>query len=155
MTDIEYTYEIISVDEAARCMEIVYTSEKYGVAHIGARLPFEGEHLEDVVIMFAPVAEWRFRDMPVVVPFVGLTGQLVDGPKPEPVIDPEIAAREKRNELLRGNVDPYVMNSLRWADLSEDHRQQIADYRRALLDITDQPGFPLEITWPVPPSFIA
>jgi hypothetical protein len=78
MTDITYTYEIIAVDEAARCMEIVYTSDKYGVMHVGARLPFEGETVEQIVVMFAPVNEWRLRDLTVIVPEVGTSGQLTD-----------------------------------------------------------------------------
>jgi hypothetical protein len=78
MSDIIYTYEIVAVDEAARCMEIVYTSEKYGVMHVGARLPFEGETVEQVVVMFAPVQEWRLRDLSVVAPEVGTSGQLID-----------------------------------------------------------------------------
>lgn len=78
MTDITYTYEIISVDEASRCMEVVYTSEVYGSWHVGARLPFEGETLEQVIAMFAPVQEWRLRALPVIVPEVGTSGQLTD-----------------------------------------------------------------------------
>jgi hypothetical protein len=78
MTDITYTYEIIAVDEAARCMEVVYTSPTHGVMHVGARLPFEGETVEQVVIMFAPVQEWRLRDLAVIVPEVGTSGELTD-----------------------------------------------------------------------------
>jgi hypothetical protein len=78
MTDITYTYEIIAVDEPARCMEIVYTSEKYGVVHVGARLPFEGETVEQVPALFALIQEWRMRDLTVIIPQVGTTGQLTD-----------------------------------------------------------------------------
>lgn len=78
MTDITYTYEIIAVDEAARSMEVVYTSETHGVMHVGARLPFEGEPLEQVIVMFAPVQEWRLRELAVTVPEVGTSGQLTD-----------------------------------------------------------------------------
>lgn len=31
-------------------------------------------------------------------------------------------------------------------------KQAWADYRQALRDITGQPGYPLEITWPTPPG---
>jgi hypothetical protein len=77
-------------------------------------------------------------------------------PQPTPV-DPLIVAievRKRRNELLVTNVDPYVMNALRWGDLTEEQRQEVAAYRRALLDITDQPGFPLGIVWPEQPTFM-
>lgn len=154
MTDITYTYEIIAVDEAARCMEVVYTSADHGVMHVGARLPFEGEPLEQVIAMFAPVQEWRLRSMAVVAPEVGVVGQMVDASLAPPFVDPEVAARELRSQLLQENVDPYVMNSLRWGDMTEAEQAEIATYRRALLDITDQPGFPGEIVWPAVPSFI-
>jgi hypothetical protein len=74
---IEYTYEIVSVDEAARCMEVVYTSVGRQTVHIGARLPFEGEELQLVIEMFAPVAYWREQETPVVAPAVGMTGTVV------------------------------------------------------------------------------
>jgi hypothetical protein len=68
--------------------------------------------------------------------------------------DATAQAREKRAELLAQNVDPYVMNALRWADLSAEQQGEIAAYRVALLDITDQPGFPLDIAWPELPTFM-
>lgn len=73
---IAYTYEIVSVDPAARCMEIVYSSEGRQAMHIGARLPFEGESLESVVDMYSPVALWLAQEAPVVVPQVGTTGSI-------------------------------------------------------------------------------
>jgi len=77
-------------------------------------------------------------------------------PPPAPV-DPEVAAlniRSERSRLLTGFVDPFVTNSLRWADLSSEQQAEVAAYRRALLDITDQSGFPLEVTWPDLPAFM-
>jgi len=71
---IQYTYEVISVDEAARCMEIVYSSEGRQTMHIGARLPFEGESLEAVVDMYAPVENWLEQEQSVIVPDVGVKG---------------------------------------------------------------------------------
>lgn len=71
---IPYTYEIVSVDPAARCMEIVYSSEGRQTMHIGARLPFEGESLEAVVAMYSPVSYWLEQEAPVVIPEIGTTG---------------------------------------------------------------------------------
>lgn len=76
MENITYTYEIISVNEQARCMEVVYSSEGHQTMHIGARLPFEGERLDDVIKMFAPVALWVEQAMPVVAPAIGVTGSV-------------------------------------------------------------------------------
>jgi hypothetical protein len=77
-------------------------------------------------------------------------------PPPAPV-DPATAAldiRTQRNSLLTMRVDPIVMNALRWADLTAEQQEEVASYRRALLDITDQAGFPLEVTWPTLPAFM-
>lgn len=80
---ITYTYQIVSVDQAARCMEVVYTSEGNPTMHIGARLPFEDETLEAVVEMYAPVRYWEELKTPVVVPEVGATGVIVPTPPQE------------------------------------------------------------------------
>ena len=85
---ITYTYEIIAVDEAARCMEVVYSAEGHQTMHIGARLPFEGESLENVIKAFAPVSLWIELATPVVAPQVGVTGTIeppaLGAPEPEP-----------------------------------------------------------------------
>lgn len=73
---ITYTYEIIAVDEAARCMEVVYSAEGHQTMHVGARLPYQGESLEAVIEMFAPVAYWLEQATPVVVPQVGTSGSV-------------------------------------------------------------------------------
>jgi predicted DNA-binding protein (UPF0251 family) len=73
---IVYTYEIVAVDEAARVMEVVYTAEGHPTQHVGARLPYEGESLEAVIGMYAPVAFWEEQKKEVVIPSVGLTGSI-------------------------------------------------------------------------------
>lgn len=77
MNEIIYTYQIVHVDAAARCMEVVYSSEGRQTMHIGARLPFEGESLEEVIKAFAPVPFWREQEKPVLVPEVGTSGSIV------------------------------------------------------------------------------
>lgn len=81
---IQYAYEIIKVDAAARCMEVVYSAVGHQTMHIGARLPFQGESLESVVAMYAPVAYWEEQKRPVVVPQVGASGTVAPA-TPEPV----------------------------------------------------------------------
>lgn len=73
---IEYTYEIISVNESARCMEVIYSSENHQTMRIGARLPYEGETLEAVVQMYSPVAYWMEQKLPVVIPQIGISGTI-------------------------------------------------------------------------------
>ena len=61
-------------------------------------------------------------------------------------------ARTQRDTLLATQVDPVVSNPLRWADLAADQQAAWATYRRALLDITAQSGFPHDVVWPVAPQ---
>lgn len=68
---IQYTYEIVSVDAAARVMEVVYSSEGRQTMHISARLPYVGESLEAVIDMFSPVPHWLEQEAEVVVPELG------------------------------------------------------------------------------------
>lgn len=73
---ITYTYEIIAVDEAARCMEVIYSAEGHQTMRIGTRLPFAGEALEDVIKAFAPVPLWEEQAKAVVAPAVGVFGTI-------------------------------------------------------------------------------
>lgn len=76
MNEINYTYEITAVNEEARCMEIIYSSEGRETMHVGARLPFDGEQLEDIVRMYAPIQYWIEKELPVATPAVGASGAL-------------------------------------------------------------------------------
>jgi hypothetical protein len=59
--------------------------------------------------------------------------------------------RAERDGKLAFEVDPIVSNPLRWADLTVEKQAEWASYRRALLDITAQSGFPHSVTWPTKP----
>ena len=81
--NIEYTYTIISVDSELKTMEVVYSSEGHQTMHVGARLPYEGETLETIIDMHAPVSFWREQKKNVVVPEVGLQGTILnEAPNP-------------------------------------------------------------------------
>lgn len=64
----------------------------------------------------------------------------------------EAAVRGQRNYLLEIEVDPIVSNPLRWADMTTAEQNAWASYRTALLNITEQEGFPHNVTWPVKPE---
>ena len=74
---IQYTYKIESVDTAARCMIVIYEAQGHATQHISTRIPFEGEALEDVVAMFAPVFYWESQVRPLDAPVVGTSGTVV------------------------------------------------------------------------------
>lgn len=78
---ITYNYEIIAVDEQAGVMEIVYTAEGHPTQHIGARLPAEGEVLEDVIKTYSPVNFWLELSVKRQSVPVGLSGTI------EPIVE--------------------------------------------------------------------
>ena len=59
-----------------------------------------------------------------------------------------VEVRRNRDILLQNDVDPYVMNFMRWDEQSEDKQNKIKNYRQKLLDVPQQEGFPNSITWP-------
>ena len=61
------------------------------------------------------------------------------------------SVRRERDYLLRQDVDPIVSNALRWADMTTEEQNAWSAYRTALLNITDQAGFPHSVTWPTKP----
>ena len=74
-------------------------------------------------------------------------------PTPEELYEKEAArVRYQRDMILQYEVDPVVTNVLRWSDMTEVKQQEWVDYRRALLDISLQEGFPFNIVWPVKPQ---
>jgi hypothetical protein len=60
--------------------------------------------------------------------------------------------RMNREAILREIVDPLVTNPLRWEELTPEKQQEWRDFRRALLDITDQEGYPHNVVWPTQPE---
>ena len=69
-----------------------------------------------------------------------------------PVVTDEDMVRAERNMKLMNEVDPIVSNPLRWAELTSEQQAQYPIYRRALLDITEQAGWPNEVVWPTKPE---
>jgi hypothetical protein len=72
--------------------------------------------------------------------------------RPSVSID-DVAAdvRKQRNDLLALHVDPVAGNILRWQDLHPLKQLEVIEYRRSLLNVTDQAGFPLSVEWPTQP----
>jgi hypothetical protein len=60
--------------------------------------------------------------------------------------------RDERRSLLSAWVDPVVSNPLMWGDLSPEQQNKIATYRRTLLDMPNQEGWPWNVVWPDPPE---
>lgn len=75
-------------------------------------------------------------------------------PPTQEQLDAEAAAavRGRRDMHLVTEVDPLVSNPLRWADLTTEQQNAWSQYRTDLLNITDQDGFPHNVTWPTKPE---
>jgi hypothetical protein len=118
------------VDEAHTSIELTVRFEE-----IAEDLPFHAtpddneEHGRDIFERakggeFGVIAEWT----------PPTTEQLVEN------------ARGQRDALL-SEVDRIVGNPLRWASFSQAQQTAWANYRQALLDVPQQPGFPNTINW--------
>ena len=66
-------------------------------------------------------------------------------------LDEEAARAAVRAERVR-LLDESDWVRLRANDLGESVPQAWLDYRQALRDVTEQPGFPEEVVWPVAPA---
>lgn len=145
---ITYKYTITDVYEADRCMEVIYEADGYQKMHIGARLPFAGESLEEVVRMYAPVNYWEQLDRPIAVVQVGLSGVL--GEAAAIPSNPAEAAVARRNALLAESDWTQLTD----APFSVEQKTNWAAYRQQLRDLTDQAGFPENIAWPSKPGLM-
>ena len=74
-------------------------------------------------------------------------------PPTQAELDAELAReeREKRDHRLQTEIDPIVMNSLRWGSLSASEQASMATLRQSLLDVPQQAGFPKTHVWPNKP----
>ena len=71
---------------------------------------------------------------------------------PPPTLEElEEQVRYKRSVLL-SELDVIVSNPLRWEAFSSSYVEALKGYRLALLDITDQEGFPADVEWPEIPE---
>ena len=59
-----------------------------------------------------------------------------------------LQVRQNRDLRLENHVDPFVMNFMRWDKQPEDKQNKIKEYRKKLLDVPQQKGFPYIIDWP-------
>ena len=70
-------------------------------------------------------------------------------PPPDDVL--AAGVRIRRDNTLSKEVDPVVSNPLRWGDMTTAEQNAWSQYRTDLLNITDQSGFPHNVTWPTKP----
>lgn len=79
-----YTYEITRVDADSKAMDIQYTSPEHGTVLVGARMPWDGETLNDIVQAFSPVRYWAEKVANVAAVAVGESGTIAEEVVEEP-----------------------------------------------------------------------
>ena len=67
-------------------------------------------------------------------------------------IESEVARVRSIRDMKLKELDNFVMNPLRWGEISELNRELLAQYRNKLKDVPEQDGFPWEIEWPDKPN---
>lgn len=129
MTTISYTYEITRVDPDAKAMDILYASPEYGTTLVGARMPWDGETVEQIAQMYSPVRNWIERTLPVASVSAGTSGDLSvvlvahDTP---PTRDEQEAARRAAYVL---EADPIYFMSQRGEATEAEWLAKIAEIK--------------------------
>jgi len=135
---IKYEYQIVKVDEAKRYMEIRFTSEGKRPYNVGARLPFEGETLDDLVHRYVPFGLWTQEETKTVTPSVGTKGSFDPAtipPKTTEQIKAEIKLERQRRMAL--TADPIYFKWQR-GEATEQEWLDAVEAIRASLPYPDE-----------------
>ena len=106
-------------------------------------------HIADI----AETGKWVYEQV-----ISGNAGNIEDYVEPEQ----QELTYEKKADIIRSNrdyllkqLDLVISNPLRWNDLTSEEQEVLANYRRSLLDIPQQSGFPDSVVFPDIPSLLA
>jgi predicted amidohydrolase YtcJ len=68
-----------------------------------------------------------------------------------PAIDMNTILAERANAEIQRRIKEEVnkIGIFEWQDMTPEKQQAWTEYRRALLDLPNQPGWPANIAWPV------
>ena len=78
--------------------------------------------------------------------------EMTDEEKAKKDADVEANVRIDRDYRLKRTVD--LLNPIVWDLMTEEKKQEWKDFRQALLNVSDQEGFPQYVDWPVLPSIL-
>lgn len=145
MSQIEYAYQVIGVNEEHKSMEIVYSSEGRQTIHVIASLPLVGQTVEEVIRQWVPMVNWLAEEQVFGTAEIGVQGNGAVQLPQEPTTA-EIAIGRRNAELSLTD-----WTQLSDVPMTEEKRAEWVAYRQALRDITEQSGFPDQIVWPVAP----
>lgn len=145
----KFSYEVNKVNQEYGVMEVLYFKDGYKPVNVGVRLPIEGETLEEVIINFAPINEWKMQKAKFVSDISpGIAGD-IEIQETAPVLSKEEEIRIIRNAKLMETDWMYLLDT----DIKKPSNiDEWSIYRQQLRDITEQPGFPDDIVWPEQPQ---
>lgn len=69
-----YSYEVVRVDQDAKCMDVEFTAEGFDPIVVGVRLPTVGENVDLVIQSFAPHSMWNPQVIEYASVSVGASG---------------------------------------------------------------------------------
>ena len=138
-----YTYEITRVDAESKSMDIQYTSAEHGTVLVGARMPWDGETLENVVKAFAPTRYWAEKVAKVAKVAAGESGTITeevveDVPNSRTTSKLNLVRRMREIELEadKGNLWAAFKGVLKTAD-----ENTVEDWQMAVDIDEDDPVF--------------
>ena len=74
MENIEFTYEVISVDNANKMMTVLYSAANYPTVEESIPFPVLPVTVEEAIEGAAPIGRWRVLSNQYALPSVGISG---------------------------------------------------------------------------------
>lgn len=121
---------------------VVYSDEPLGGTYLkdGNPIKYTAKQIETLSQLPALPSYWSNESMSWVAML----------PQSELIAIAESSVRSRRNAVLR---DTDWTDTISAKDrLGEESYRAWQAYRQALRDITEQPGYPLDVVWPTPPQ---
>lgn len=153
MKTISYTYKIIKVDQEARCMEVVYSSEGRQPMHVSVRIPYEWESLDAVIDSFAPTPYWAAIESPLLQVREGAEGVMTVALVADGLADQSgpLNQREMLLAAVQSRLDSFaqergytnILSACSYANSTIDKYRQEAARCIALRDATWEATFRL------------
>jgi hypothetical protein len=97
----KFSYEIVSVNENAKSMDVRFTADGHAPFLVGVPMPKVGEDIREIMAAFAPISMWQQRAAEVQSVTAGATGEVWgDHPTETPEeFDARIAAEAEADEI--------------------------------------------------------
>lgn len=67
-------------------------------------------------------------------------------------LEQESTSLRSLRDMKLKELDQFVMNPLRWSEISDLDKELLAQYRHKLKDVPEQEGFPWNVAWPTKPE---